>query len=201
MLRGDGRNAAAASGMEAWTAIFLATTVATSVTGFLLPADHVMAGAHAGHFVAGGADRRRSSPVIVTRWLGWWRLVYVDFGGRVALFQRVCVGGAVVYEDAVLSHLAPTQTEPPFVITQVGGAGAVYRAGRSGHDALQTRGGRWRPDVHWIAPVLGWPVRPVDPGFATSLAPCRPASGPPRRPGRLPWLRPSTAFCPLRRRT
>jgi hypothetical protein len=103
--------------LEGWTAVFLATTVATSVTGFLLPADH-LTDAHK----LGALSLVSLGIAIVARYqsemLGWWRPIYV-ISAVVSLYFNVFV---LVIQSFLkipfLWHLAPTQTEPPFAITQ-----------------------------------------------------------------------------------
>jgi hypothetical protein len=103
--------------LEAWTALFLATTVLTSVTGFFFPRDHVMPS----HVV--GA---LSLAVLVVallalyayRLAGSWRWIYVT-GAVVALYFNVFVGVVQAFQKLpFLQPLAPTQAEPPFVVTQ-----------------------------------------------------------------------------------
>jgi len=101
-----------------WTALFLATTILTSVTGFLL--------------APFGFDPPRAVGVIslvllalavtalyVFRLAGAWRRVYV--GSAVAtLYLNVFVGVVQAFQKLpFLQPLAPTQSEPPFVVAQV----------------------------------------------------------------------------------
>jgi hypothetical protein len=104
--------------LDAWTAVFLATTVATSATGFLLPAPHLLpshvvgiislvalALAITGRYPRHLAGRWRST-YVVTAVIAQYLNVFVLV---VQLFRRV---------DA-LQALAPTQSEPPFAIAQL----------------------------------------------------------------------------------
>jgi hypothetical protein len=104
--------------LEGWTLFFLATTVLTSVTGFLFPRDQVLPS----HIVGG-----ISLVVLVVailalyayRLAGVWRWIYVT-GALLALYLNVFV--AVVQSFlklAFLNALAPTQSEPPFLVAQL----------------------------------------------------------------------------------
>lgn len=99
------------------TALFLATTVLTSATGFLFPSAQfgpshivgvisliVLAAALAGLYVFGLN--------------GAWRWIYV-VGAVAALYLNVFVGVVQAFQKlAFLQPLAPTQSEPPFVVAQ-----------------------------------------------------------------------------------
>jgi len=103
--------------LETWTVIFLATTVATSVTGFGFPFDHLLPSHKVGIislFVLAVA--------IVARYVfhlaGAWRRVYV-VGAVIALYLNIFVLIVQSFQKVPeLKAMAPTETEPPFVITQ-----------------------------------------------------------------------------------
>jgi hypothetical protein len=101
-----------------WTGLFLATTVATSVTGFGFPIDHLLPS----HKV-GIISLVVLVVAIIARYVlhlrGAWRRIYVVCAA-VALYLNVFVGVVQAFEKVpALSALAPKQTEPPFVITQL----------------------------------------------------------------------------------
>jgi hypothetical protein len=103
--------------MDSGTAIFLATTAATSLTGFLFPFHGVTPGIVVGIIsiavlaVACGARYMRHLT-------GGWRTIYV-ITAETALYLNVFVLVVQLFEKvASLRALAPTQSEPPFVITQ-----------------------------------------------------------------------------------
>lgn len=103
---------------DGWTGLFLATTVATSVTGFGFPIDHLLPS----HKV-GVISLVVLAVAIVARYVrhlrGAWRRIYVVCAA-VALYLNVFVGVVQAFEKVpALSALAPKQTEPPFVITQL----------------------------------------------------------------------------------
>jgi hypothetical protein len=101
-----------------WTLLFLVTTVATSVTGFGFPVDHLLPS-----HVIGILSLAILAAVMLARYglhlRGAWRWVYV-IGASVALYLNVFVGVVQAFlKVSALHALAPQQTEPPFVVTQV----------------------------------------------------------------------------------
>jgi hypothetical protein len=104
--------------LDRWTAVFLVTTVATSVTGFMFPFVHFVP-AHA----VGLLSLVVLTPVIFARYrrgmAGIWRLVYV-IGSVLALYLNVVVLVVQSFlKVPALRAMAPTQSEPPFQITQL----------------------------------------------------------------------------------
>jgi hypothetical protein len=103
--------------MDRWTALFLASTVATSVTGFGFPFDHLLPSHIVGCIslavLAVAAYARYGA-----RLDGGWRTVYV-IGAVVALYLNVFVLIVQLFRRVpALTALAPTQSEPPFAIAQ-----------------------------------------------------------------------------------
>lgn len=103
---------------DGWTRLFLTTTVATSVTGFFFPFHGFTPAIGFGIVslivltiailalyrfrLAGGWSRTYAISAVVAQYLNFFVLV-------VQLFQKV----------PALEELAPTQSEPPFQITQL----------------------------------------------------------------------------------
>jgi len=101
-----------------WTALFLVTTILTSVTGFPLPPF--------------GFDPPRMVGILslvllaiavlaiyAFRLRGAWRWIYV-VAAMVALYLDAFVGVIQAFSKLTFLHaLAPTQSEPPFLIAQV----------------------------------------------------------------------------------
>jgi hypothetical protein len=107
-----------ANRLTGWTALFLATTVLTSVTGFFFPSAH-FGPAH----VIGVISLVVLAVAIVAlyfyRLAGSWRWIYVG-SAVLALYLNVFVGVVQAFEKLpFLSRLAPTQSEPPFFIAQL----------------------------------------------------------------------------------
>jgi hypothetical protein len=104
--------------LDGWTKWFLITTVLTSVTGFGFPVHHFMPSHGVGIIsllvlaVAIYARCRRELA-------GAWRWIYV-VGAVIALYLNVFVGVVQAFEKVpALKAMAPTQTEPPFKLTQL----------------------------------------------------------------------------------
>jgi hypothetical protein len=103
--------------LDNWTAVFPATTLATSVSGFGFPFEH---------FLPSHAVGLISIVVLAVAMLARytfhlakaWRAVYV-FGAVVALYFNVFVLIVQAFQKVpALKAMAPTQSEPPFVHTQ-----------------------------------------------------------------------------------
>ena len=102
----------------AWTAVFLITTVATSVTGFGFPVDRVLPS-----HVVGVVSLVVLAITIFARYAvhlaGAWSWIYV-VTATLALYLNVFVGVVQAFLRVPSLHmLAPTQTELPFVATQL----------------------------------------------------------------------------------
>jgi hypothetical protein len=108
----------AGSQLDGWTALFLATTVATSVTGFGFPFDHLLPSHKVGIIslvILAVAILARSAFHLA----GAWRRIYVVCA-IVALYLNVFVGIVQAFQKVpVLTAMAPQQTELPFVATQL----------------------------------------------------------------------------------
>src|SRR5229473_2338940 len=103
--------------LDRWTALFLATTVLTSVTGFGFPFDHLLPS----HKVA-IISLVALAIAIVARYplhlAGTWRRTYV-ISAAIALYLNTFVLVVQSFEKVpALKALAPTQKEPPFAIAQ-----------------------------------------------------------------------------------
>jgi hypothetical protein len=103
--------------LDGWTALFLTTTVATSVTGFFFPVHHFMPSHGVGIIslvVLALAIYARQSRHLS----GAWRKTYV-VTAVMALYLNVFVAIVQAFlKIPALKDLAPTQTEPPFKLTQ-----------------------------------------------------------------------------------
>lgn len=113
------RGLVTANRMDSWTSLFLTTTVLTSVTGYFFPADHIkpshVVGAISLLFLAAAIGARYRY-----RLAGSWRWIYV-VGSVVALYLNCFVLVVQLFAKIPpLTALAPTQSEPPFVVAQVG---------------------------------------------------------------------------------
>ncbi len=104
--------------LDGWTALFLTTTVATSVTGFFFPFKGVTPGD-----VIGVISLVVLAVAIVARYskqlAGGWRRLYA-VSAVLALYLNVFVLIVQLFEKVpTLKALAPTQKEAPFVVSQL----------------------------------------------------------------------------------
>jgi hypothetical protein len=104
--------------LAAWTALFLAATVATSATGFMFPFDHFLPS----HWV-GVISLLVLTVALLTRYVldlsGASRWIYV-ITAMIAQYLNVFVLIVQLFlKVPALKALAPTQSEPPFVVTQL----------------------------------------------------------------------------------
>ncbi len=104
--------------LDGITAIFLTTTVLTSLTGFGFPFSHVTPG-----IIVGVISLLVLAIAVMARYgfhlAGAWRLVYV-VSALMALYLNVFVLVVQSFEKVPgLRALAPTQSEPPFVAAQL----------------------------------------------------------------------------------
>jgi hypothetical protein len=108
----------AGKGLDGWSKWFLATTVLTSVTGFFFPFHGFTPAIGLGIIsliVLAVAIYARYPRQLA----GAWRWIYV-VTAVIALYFNVFVGVVQSFEKIPALHaLAPTQTEPPFKITQL----------------------------------------------------------------------------------
>src|SRR5580693_446250 len=103
---------------EGWTALFLVTTVLTSVTGFPFPRDHILP-SHIVGIISLVVLAIAIFALYSRRLAGSWRWIYVG-GAVVALYLNVFVAVVQAFQKVrFLNVLAPTQSDPVFIITQV----------------------------------------------------------------------------------
>jgi hypothetical protein len=103
--------------LAGWTGIFLVTTVLTSVTGFMFPI-----ASFGPPEIIGVISLASLAIAIVALYVyktrGAWRWLYVVYA-ILALYLNVFVGVVQAFQKVPLLHpLAPTGTEPPFVMAQ-----------------------------------------------------------------------------------
>ena len=104
--------------LDGWTALFLATTVLTSVTGFFFPRDHILP-SHVVGILSLVVLAVAIIALYIYRLEGFWRWLYVG-GAGIALYLNVFVAVIQAFLKLPFLHsLAPTQSEPPFVIVQL----------------------------------------------------------------------------------
>ena len=109
--------------LDGWIAIFLATTVLTSLTGYLFPFMRLLPS-----HIVGAISLVALAVAIYARYArhmnGAWRSIYV-VTAVLALYLNSFVAVVQVFEKVPAAHaLAPKQKEPPFLIVQ--GAALVF---------------------------------------------------------------------------
>jgi hypothetical protein len=107
-----------ANRLDRWTALFLITTVATSVTGFLFPFHGFTPGIGLGII-----SLVLLAVAIVARYprhlAGVWRGIFV-ITAMVSFYFNVFVLIAQLFQKVpALRELAPTQSDPAFLVTQL----------------------------------------------------------------------------------
>jgi hypothetical protein len=104
--------------LDGWTALFLATTALTSVTGFFFPSASFGA-PHAVGIISLVVLAVAIYALYVGHLAGHWRWIYV-VTAVVALYLNVFVAVVQAFQKLpFLNPLAPTQSEPPFLIAQL----------------------------------------------------------------------------------
>jgi len=105
-------------GLAGWTGLFLATTVATSVTGFGFPVAEFLP-SHGVGIISLVALAIAILALYAKHLAGGWRRTYV-ITAVLALYLNCFVAVVQSFEKIEpLRALAPTQSEPPFAIAQL----------------------------------------------------------------------------------
>jgi hypothetical protein len=104
--------------MDVWTAIFLGSTVATSVTAFGFPFDHLLPS-----HIVGIISLVVLAISLLARYglhlAGAWRKIY-SVSAVLALYLNVFVLIVQLFQKVpALKAIAPTQSEPPFALAQL----------------------------------------------------------------------------------
>ena len=104
--------------MRGWTALFLATTILTSVTGFLFPRSGFTPAQGVG-FLSLAVLSLAVLALYVFHLAGAWRWIYVA-GAVLALYMNVFVGVVQAFQTLpFLQPLTPTQSGPPFIVATI----------------------------------------------------------------------------------
>jgi len=99
--------------LSGWTALFLVTTVLTSVTGFFFHSTS-FGPPHVVGVISLVVLAVAIPALYIYRLAGSWRWIYVA-GAVTALYSNVFVGVVQAFQKL---SLAPTQSEPPFLVAQ-----------------------------------------------------------------------------------
>ena len=104
--------------LEKWSALFLFTTVLTSLTGFAFPNDHLTPG-----IIIGILSMVALAIAIVALYVlhltGPWRWIYVVTAVAALYFNFFVLIVQSFLKAPALHALAPTQKEPPYAIAQL----------------------------------------------------------------------------------
>ena len=104
--------------VDGWTALFLVTTILTSVTGFLFPSAGFTP-AQAVGIVSLVVLAAVVFALYVFHLAAAWRWIYV-IGAVLALYLNCFVAVVQAFQKLAFLHaLAPTQSEPPFLVAQL----------------------------------------------------------------------------------
>jgi len=102
---------------DGWTALFLVTTVLTSVTGFLFPFSGLLP-SHVVGIISLVVLAAALAALYGFQLSGAWRWIYV-IAAVLALYLNVFVGVVQAFRKVgFLQSLAPTESELPFVVAQ-----------------------------------------------------------------------------------
>lgn len=103
--------------LNAWTGLFLLTTILTSLTGFLFPFEHVTPG-----HILGALSLIALAIAVLARYgkhmAGAWRAVYVVTACISLYFNLFVLVAQSFMKVPALHELAPKGSEPPFAIAQ-----------------------------------------------------------------------------------
>lgn len=105
--------------MRGWTALFLATTILTSVTGFLFPRAGFTPAQEGVGFLSLAVLALAVLALYVFHLAGAWRWIYVA-GAVLALYLNVFVEVVQAFQKLpFLQPLTPTQSGPPFIVATI----------------------------------------------------------------------------------
>jgi hypothetical protein len=104
--------------LERWTALFLTTTVLTSITGFFFPFKELLP-SHIFGFISLAVLAIVIPALYIYRLAGAWRWIYIA-GAVLVLYLNTFVAVVQAFlKIPALKPLAPTQSEPPFLLAQL----------------------------------------------------------------------------------
>lgn len=103
--------------LSGWNLVFLVTTVLTSVTGFLFPVEHLLP-SHKVGIISLVVLAIAIAALYLFHLAGKWRAIYVATA-IIALYLNCFVAVVQSFLKIPALHaMAPTGTEPPFLIAQ-----------------------------------------------------------------------------------
>jgi hypothetical protein len=108
----------AAKQSDSWTATFLVSTILTSATGFLFPFERFLP-SHALSILSLVVLAVAIFARYARHLVGAWRQAYVATFVTALYFNFVVLVVQLFQKVPLLKAIAPTQSEPPFLLTQV----------------------------------------------------------------------------------
>lgn len=103
---------------DGWTAVFLVTTIATSVTGFMLPFTQLLP-SHIFGFISLAVLPVAVIARYAKQMAGSWRWIYVATAMFALYLNTFVLVVQVFLKVPAANALAPTQSEPAFLIAQL----------------------------------------------------------------------------------
>jgi hypothetical protein len=103
--------------LDRWTAWFLASTILTSASGFILPAAKFLP-SHAVGILSLAILALACYARYAKRMAGGWRAAYVASAVAALYFNVFVLVAQLFLKVPALHALAPTQSEPPFAVAQ-----------------------------------------------------------------------------------
>jgi hypothetical protein len=100
-----------------WTKVFLVFTVLTNVTGFFFPFDRLLP-SHVVAIISLVVLAVALAALYVFHLAGAWRWIYVSTAVAALYLNSFVLVAQTFNKNPALKELAPTQSEPPFVIAQ-----------------------------------------------------------------------------------
>lgn len=100
-----------------WTKAFLIFTLLTSLTGYLFPFDRVLP-SHVVGAISLAVLAVAAAGLYVFRLAGAWRWIYVACAVAALYLNAFVLVVQTFLKNPALRQIAPTQTEPPFLIVQ-----------------------------------------------------------------------------------
>lgn len=103
--------------LASWTKVFLIFTILTSVTGYFFPFERVLP-SHVVGAVSLVVLAVAVVAIYVFRLAGAWRWIYVASAVAALYLNTFVLVVQTFVKNPALKELAPTQSEPPFVMAQ-----------------------------------------------------------------------------------
>ncbi|MBX7174271.1 MAG: hypothetical protein K1X72_25075 [Pyrinomonadaceae bacterium] len=104
--------------LRRWIAVYLVTTIATSVTGFFFPFNGITPGIIVG-IISLIVLAIAVYSLYGQKLAGWWRSIFIITSTVALYFNCFVLIVQTFQKNSALVAIAPTQSEPPFAISQL----------------------------------------------------------------------------------